>query len=362
MTKTSYYHGSATEITDAYLQPARQFNSKQTKSVGGSFVTTDLEYAKFFAINRCINGGGQTILSGNKIYLERLKNSIIPNFYVYTVYEPADKPFIHDRGVEYYSIEPVKIAESTKYDTAKEISELGYEIYVLDEPVSEVGTEKTPEMMKVAADRMKIAIQNGKIHRIYIEDIMRLPQKGTQTPKTLYHGSMKEKKEGVVQPFPGNICGTTPGHREDITAVFATIRPRALVYAARHLIMGEHGNCTLRGTKNTLFTTTVNPNISGKIHLYELDSDGFILDQDEEYYCPTEKKILRTITLDVREEIRKGNIKIYVPKTNIDFSKLSEQERDELFVKLKQDINNWRQYNPSDIDMSAILANQGPDR
>lgn len=355
MKKIPYYHGSATEITDAYLQPAKQFNSKQTKFVGGSFVTTDLEYAKFFAINRCINGGGQTILSGNKIYLERLKNSIISNFYVYTVYEPADKPFIHDRGVEYYSTEPVKIAESTKYDTAKEISELGYEIYVLDEPVSEVGTKKTPEMMKVAADRMKTAIQNGKIHRIDIEDIMRVPAK-------LYHGSMKEKNDGIVKPFLGDIKGAIPRKREDVVAVFATTKSKATVYAARHLIMGEHGNCSLRGTKDTLFTTTVNPNISGKIYLYELDSDGFILDQDEEYYCLTEKKILRAITLDVREEIRKGNIKIYVPKTNIDFSKLSKQECHELFVKLNQDINNWRPYNPSEIDMTAILANQGPDR
>ena len=355
MKKIPYYHGSATEITDAYLQPARQFNSKQTKSVGGSFVTTDLEYAKFFAINRCINGGGQTILLGNKIYLERLKNSIIPNFYVYAVYEPADKPFIHDRGVEYYSTEPVKIAESTKYDTAKEISELGYEIYVLDEPVSEVGTEKTLEMMKVAADRMKTAIQNGKIHRIDIEDIMRVPAK-------LYHRSMKEKNDGIVKPFLGNIKGAIPGKREDVVAVFATTKSKATVYAARHLIMGEYGNCSLRGTNNTLFTTTVNPNISGKIYLYELDSEGFILDQDEEYYCLTQKKILRTITLDVREEIRKGNIKIYVPKVHIDFSKLSEQERGELFDKLKQDINNWHPYNPSDIDMTAILANQGPDR
>lgn len=184
----------------------------------------------------------------------------------------------------------------------------------------------------------------------------------TEKPKTLYHGSMKEKNEGVVLPFLGNIRGAIPGQREDVTAVFATTKSKATVYAARHLIMGEHGNCSLCGTKDTLFTTTVNPNISGKIYLYELDSDGFILDQDEEYYCPTEKKILRTITLDVREEIRKGNIKIYVPKANIDFSKLSDQERDKLFVKLKQDINNWQPYNPSDIDMTAILANQGPDR
>ena len=184
----------------------------------------------------------------------------------------------------------------------------------------------------------------------------------TEKPKTLYHGSQKEITDTLLHVSKGNIRGAIPGKREDVVAVFATTKSKATVYAARHLIMGHPGRCTLRGTGDTLFTTTVNPNISGKIYLYEVDSDGFILDQDEEYYCPTEKKILRTITLDVREEIRKGNIKIYVPKDSIDFSKLSEQEHDELFVKLKQDINNWRPYNPSDIDMTAILANQGPDR
>ena len=109
-------------------------------------------------------------------------------------------------------------------------------------------------------------------------------------------------------------------------------------------------------------TTTVNPNISGKVYLYEVDSDGFILDQDEEYYCLTDKKILRTIELDVMEEIRKAHIKIRVPKAPIDFSKLSKQECDELFNKLRQDINNWRPYTPTDIDMTAILATKGPDR
>ncbi len=342
MKKIPYYHGSATEITDAYLQAPQQ----QTKYVNRQFVTTDLEYAKIRAIIQCICGGRAKI-SDSKIYLERLQDNIIPSFYIYTVYEPTDKPFIQDDEDEYHSTEPIRIAERTKYNTAKEISTLGFDVFVLDEPINEVGSKK--------AEIMNKAIQNGKIHRIDIEDIMRVPAK-------LYHGSMKEKKEGVIQPFPGNIKGAIPGKREDVVAVFATTKSKATVYAARHLIMGEHGNCSLRGTKDTLFTTTVNPNISGKIYLYELDSDGFILDQDEEYYCPTEKKILRTITLDVREEIRKGNIKIYVPKVNIDFSKLSDQERDELFVKLKQDINNWRPYNPSDIDMTTTLANQGPDR
>lgn len=342
MKKIPYYQGSATEITDDYLQAPQQ----QTKSMNGQFVTTDLEYAKIRAIIQCIRGG-RAIFSDNKIYLERLRNNIVPNFYIYTVYEPTDKPFIQDGEDEYRLTEQVKIAERTKYNTAKEISALGFEVFVLDEPINEVGAKK--------AEIMNKAIQNGKIHRIDIEDIMRVPAK-------LYHGSMKEKKEGVIQPFPGNICGAIPGKREDIVAVFATTKSKATVYAARHLIMGHPGRCTLRGTGDTLFTTTVNPNISGKVYLYEVDSDGFILDQDDEYYCLTDKKILCVIELDVREEIKKGNIKIYVPKANIDFSKLSEQEHDELFDKLKQDINNWRPYNPSDIDMTATLANQGPDR
>ena len=126
--------------------------------------------------------------------------------------------------------------------------------------------------------------------------------------------------------------------------------------------MGEYGNCSLNSTQNALFTTTVNPNISGTIYLYEVNGDGFILDQDEEYYYPKEKEIVETITLDVREEIRKENIQIYVPDADIDFSKLSEQQREEKFYELIQDIKKWRRYIPAGIDMTAILANQGPDR
>ena len=336
-----YYLGSATAITDDYLQVPQQ----QTKSKNGQFVTTDLEYAKIRTIMQCISGGRAT-MAGNKIYLERLRNNIVPNFYVYTVYEPTDKPFTQDGDDEYHSSEPIMIAERTKYNTAKEISALGVEVFVLDEPINEVGA-KGDEIMRAA-------IQNGKFHRIDIEDIMRAPAK-------LYHGSMKKKK-GVIQPFPGNIRGANPGQRENVTAVFATTKSKATVYAARHLIMGEYGRCTLRGTNNTLFTTTVNPNISGTIYLYEVNGDGFILDQDEEYYYPKEKEIVETITLDVREEIRKGNIQIYVPDADIDFSKLSEQQREEEFVKLIRDIKKWRRYIPVGIDMTATLANQGPDR
>ena len=184
----------------------------------------------------------------------------------------------------------------------------------------------------------------------------------TEEQKILYHGSQEKITGTHLHVSTGNIRGAIPGKREEVVAVFATTKSKATVYAARHLIMGFPGRCTLRGTGDTLFTTTVQPNISGKIYLYEVDSDDFILDQEEEYYCLTDKKILRVIELDVREEIRKGNIKIRVPKEPIDFSKLSEQEHDELFYKLRQDINNWCPYTPSYIDMTATLANQGPDR
>ena len=109
MKKIPYYHGSATEITDAYLQAPQQ----QTKYVNRQFVTTDLEYAKIRAIIQCICDGRAKI-SDNKIYLERLQDNIIPSFYIYTVYEPTDKPFIQDGEDEYHSTEPIRIAERTQ--------------------------------------------------------------------------------------------------------------------------------------------------------------------------------------------------------------------------------------------------------
>ena len=98
-----YYHGSNVEIKGDYLKPHEEFNSVQDGVVSGAFVTSDINHAKFFAINHCIAGRGQTKKDGNKIYLERLSDNIKTYFYIYTVYETPDNQFTHDKGTEYYS-------------------------------------------------------------------------------------------------------------------------------------------------------------------------------------------------------------------------------------------------------------------
>lgn len=120
-----YYHGSNVEITGGYLKPHEEFNSVQDGVVSGAFVTSDINHAKFFAINHCIAGRGQTTKDGNKIYLERLSDNIKTYFYVYTVYETPDNQFIHDKGTEYYSTKPIKISESEKMRYGKRNRKIG---------------------------------------------------------------------------------------------------------------------------------------------------------------------------------------------------------------------------------------------
>ena len=165
-----YYHGSKRAIDGDYLQPRQAFNSVQNGVVSGVFVTSDLNHAKFFAINTCI-GEGQTTQKGNKIYLERLAAHIRPDFYVYTVYENPKSEFIHDYGTEYYSTEPIKIAECEKCYTAKEIENLGYEIYVLDEPLESKINYDSGNNFAVREEMAK-AIEQHKFHRVDIAKII----------------------------------------------------------------------------------------------------------------------------------------------------------------------------------------------
>ena len=131
----TFYHGSATKIDGDFLEPKEQFNSVQNKRVVGAFVTSDADYAKFFALVKCISGRGQCNLRGKKIFFERISDSIKPEFNLYTVVEKTDEKFIHDKGTEYYSLTPIKISERQTCNTIEEIEKFGYEIYVLNEPL-----------------------------------------------------------------------------------------------------------------------------------------------------------------------------------------------------------------------------------
>ena len=175
ITGRKYYHGSKRVINGDYLQPRQAFNSVQNGVVLGAFITSDIKHAKFFAINSCI-GEGQTKKEGKKLYLERLAAHIRPNFFVYTVYETQGKEFIHDCGTEYYSTEPIKIAECEKYYTAKEIEDLGYEIYVLDEPLKSKTSYDSGNNIAVR-EEMEKAIKQHKFHRVDIAKIIELQSK-----------------------------------------------------------------------------------------------------------------------------------------------------------------------------------------
>lgn len=170
-----YYHGSKNKIQDDYIQPKQQFNHEQNAVVTGAFVTSDKDYAKFFALNSCLSRG-HTRLDNHKIYFEKISDNIKPEFYIYTVYEHPDKPFIHDKGTEYYSSSPIKIAESEKYDTAAEIENLGYTIYVLDEPLKSKPDKESGNNF-AAHKEMDKAIKEKRYHQV---DIAKLIEQQSQ--------------------------------------------------------------------------------------------------------------------------------------------------------------------------------------
>jgi len=166
----TYYHGSATLIQDAFLQPKEQFNSIQNKRIIGAFVTSDKTYAKFFALIKCLSKG-QCKLDGNKIFLEHLANPIKTEFFLYTVHEPIDKCFIHDKGTEYYSTSPIKIHSTETCNTLKEIQQLKYEIYVLDKPLENKIQKNTNNNINIQLE-MNQVIKDKKYHRVDIDDLI----------------------------------------------------------------------------------------------------------------------------------------------------------------------------------------------
>lgn len=175
-----YYHGSSRRIQGDYLVPHEQWNSIQNARVKGAFVTTDENYAKFFALNGCISGRGQVKFENKKIYLERLADKIKPHFYVYTVYETPASRFIHDKGTEYYSETPIKIAKVRTCDTAAELDNLGYEVYILDEPFKSADGETKKRTDNFARQNyMATAIRQGKFHRVDIGKLLQQQKKNT---------------------------------------------------------------------------------------------------------------------------------------------------------------------------------------
>ena len=185
----TFYHGSATKIDGDFLKSKEQFNSVQNKRVVGAFVTSDADYAKYFALVKCISGRGQCNLHGKKIFFERISDSIKPKFYLYTVVENLGEKFIHDKGTEYYSPTPIKISKRQTCNTVEEIEKLGYEIYVLNEPLKNKTSKQASDNSHVQSE-MHQAIENGAYHRVDIANLI-----GQQKSKSIFHKLFNWQKD-----------------------------------------------------------------------------------------------------------------------------------------------------------------------
>lgn len=191
LTPHKYYHGSDREIHGEYLRPREAFNSVQDGVVSGAFVTSDINHAKYFAIHHCI-GKGMGKKHGNVLYLEQLQENIKSYFYIYTAYETEENPFIHDKETEYYSTQPIKIAESEKCDTAEEIRKLGYEVYVLDEPLKTKVDKGLGHNFNVQKE-FNDAIENKRYHRVDIASM--IEQQSKNRASTMFHKLFHQKND-----------------------------------------------------------------------------------------------------------------------------------------------------------------------
>ena len=176
-----------------------------------------------------------------------------------------------------------------------------------------------------------------------------------EKPKRLYHGSQYEITDGFIRMKRAHINGM----RTPITAAFATPSfKHAKLYAVMRIISDAWKS---PNKIDTLYVESINPNITAsKAYVYEVSSDGFIPDGDD-YYCLHDVPILKTYEIDVMQEIRNGNIKVYVLQDKVDFAGLSEQESHELWKKTLAN-GHFKRYLPSGANQIAPFLNQGPDR
>lgn len=177
----------------------------------------------------------------------------------------------------------------------------------------------------------------------------------TDKPQILYHGSQHEITDGFIQMRPGHINGM----RTPITAAFATPSfKHARLYAAMRII--SNGWKWPKGI-DTLYVERISPNITNsRAYVYAVSSDSFIPDGDD-YYCLNDVPILKTYEIDVMQEIKNGNIKVYVLQDKVDFDGLTEKEGLALWRKTCE-TGNFKRYVPEEPIQTATFLNQGPNR
>lgn len=173
--------------------------------------------------------------------------------------------------------------------------------------------------------------------------------------KNLYHGSGVEITDDFVHVKPAHI-----NHMQTpITAVFAT---SDFVHAKNYAIMRLIGSgWKSPRERDVLYIQRLKQNIQNKAYVYELDSDGFVQDVDGSYYCLTDKRIRNVIEVDVMQEIKQGNIKVYVLKSEFDTRDMSALSWKE-FLKDKE--HNFTLYVPNNDKLRSndLFKSDGYDR
>ena len=71
--------------------------------------------------------------------------------------------------------------------------------------------------------------------------------------------------------------------------------------------------------------------------------------------------ILKTYEIDVMQEIKNGNIKVYVLQDKVNFDGLSDKERLALWRKTCK-TGNFKRYLPEEPNQIATFLSKGPDR
>lgn len=220
-------------------------------------------------------------------------------------------------------------------------------------------TQQEKTLMKLTGQTPGWIIAPQRINKL-VQDIekqvLQTPMKqnnqptGTNriSPKMLYHGSGIKITDGIIHAKPAHI-----DHMQTaITAVFAT---SDLVHAKNYAIMRLIGNgWKSPRERNVLYIQELNPNIPTKAYVYELDSTGFNRDVDGSYYCLTDKQINRVIEIDVMQEIKNDNIKVYVLKDEFNTPNMSGTQ----WGKIVQDKNNFELYKPDSTGKNISVLSE----
>lgn len=168
--------------------------------------------------------------------------------------------------------------------------------------------------------------------------------------KTLYHGSGIEITDGFIRVKPAYLTK----NNQPITAVFALSDfVHAKLYAIMRLVAGEGKMSPCE--RDAVYIQRINKDIPKKAYVYELDSDGFQQDKGGSYYCLTDKKIKNIIEIDVLQEIKTGNLKVYVLKDEFN----SQDMSGDTWKEVLKDKSKFELYKPDfkKLDLQILAKN-----